>query len=409
MPDVIRTVLPNGVRIVAEPFDTVQTAALGIWCLTGSRLETDRQAGISHVIEHMLFKGTERRTAQQIAEEIEGRGGYLNAFTNREVTCYYARVLSEDVLAALDVLSDMLLHSLFDPDELEKEKRVIQEEIRKYEDSPEELVHDLHAQNRWANHPLGRPIIGTHETVGSFTRDDCLAFLRERYVAGKIVVAIAGSFDPKEFERAVAEQLEPLSGDFELPNDPPPVVSDGEHFLEREVEQVHFCIGGEGPNAFDEDRFAMSVLDGILGDGMSSRLFRKIREERGLAYAIGSYRSAYREAGAFTVFGGTSKETFDEVRDLVRAELMKLRTEDVPSDELERAKKSIKGSIVMAQEATANRMRRIAANELMFERDVPIEEIVQQIESTSASDIRRLAEQYLDPDALTTTAILPAG
>jgi predicted Zn-dependent peptidase len=409
MPDVIRTVLPNGVRIVAEPFDTVQTAAIGIWCQTGSRIESDRQAGISHLIEHMLFKGTERRTAQQIAQDIEGRGGYLNAFTNREVTCYYARVLSEDVLVALDVLTDMFLHSLFEVEELEKEKRVILEEIRKYEDSPEELIHDLHAQYRWARHPLGRPVIGTRETVGSFTREDCLEYMGDRYVAGKTVVAIAGYFEPEAFAAAVEERLGALMGDFELPNDPPPVAVGEDHLIEREVEQVHFCIGGNGPSAYDEDRYAMSVLDGILGDGMSSRLFQKIREERGLAYAIGSYRSGYREAGAFTIYGGTSKETFDEVRELVRAELVKLRTEDVPTDELERAKKAIKGSLVMAQEATANRMRRIASNELLFQRDVPIEEVVQRIEAVSAADVRRMAEQYLDPDALSTTAFVPAG
>lgn len=391
--------------MLVEPVSHVQSAAIGIWCQTGSRLEREHQAGISHLIEHMLFKGTQKRSAEQIAQEIEGRGGHLNAFTDREQTCYYARVLADDLIHALDVLSDMFINSKIDSKDLELEKGVVQEEIRKYEDSPEDLVHDLHARNRWGNHPLGKPIIGTDESVGRFTPSDLNEYMDERYLAGKTVVAVAGNVQPEQFRDACEEKLSQLKGDFTLPVEPPPVSNAGEFVTKKPVEQVHFCIGGDCVNQLDERRTAMSILDSILGGSMSSRLFQEVREKRGLVYSIGTYSAMYREAGAFVIYGGTSPKQWPQVKEIVSIELEKIRNESVPLEELDRVKQMLKGSIVLALEGMSSRMHRMARNEMVFGRDIPIEETIAKIEAVSPDDIQQLANQFLRQDTLTTTLI----
>ncbi len=400
-------ILPNGVRVVCEPISYVQSAAIGVWCQTGSRMELEAEAGISHLIEHMLFKGTDRRTAEQIAQDIEGRGGSMNAFTDREMTCYYARVLADDVENALDVLSDMYVNSRLAPDDLELEKSVVQEEIRKYEDSPEDHIHDLHSRMRWGNHPLGRPIIGTLESVGGFARDDLTNYMSRRYVGGKTIVSVAGNVDPNLVRDLSEKFLDPLANDFDLPTEPPPVSKPGEHLMSKDVEQVHFCIGGDGVNVYDERKHAMLVLDAILGGSMSSRLFQEIREKRGLAYSIGSYTAPYREAGAFTIYGGTSPKTFDAVRSIVAAELDKITQSKVGEDELERARRMLKGSVVLGLESMSARMTRMARNEMLYSRDIPVEETLAKVAAVSAEDVQGLATELLRQEGLTTTAIGP--
>lgn len=400
-------VLPNGVRVLCEPISYVQSAAIGIWCQTGSRMESPTEAGISHLIEHMLFKGTERRSAEQIAQDIEGRGGSMNAFTDREMTCYYARVLADDIENAIDVLADMFTHSLLAPDDLELEKSVVQEEIRKYEDSPEDHIHDLHARMRWGNHPLGKPIIGTHESVGKFKREDLVEYMSKRYVGGKTIVAVAGNVDPVEVRDLAEKNLESLTNDFELPNDPPPTSEPGEHLISKDVEQVHFCTGGDGVNVYDDRKYAMSVLDAMLGGSMSSRLFQEIREKRGLAYSIGSYVAPYREAGAFTIYGGTSPKTFGEVREVIGKEIAKLRDPLAAQEEVDRTKRMLKGNLVLGLESMSARMTRMARNEMLFGRDIPVEETLERIGAVQPADVRDLAVEFLDPASLTTTAIGP--
>lgn len=370
-------------------------------------MESDSEAGISHLIEHMLFKGTKRRTAEQIAQDIEGRGGSMNAFTDREMTCYYVRVLADDVENAFDVLSDMYLHSKLAPEDLELEKSVVQEEIRKYEDSPEDHIHDLHARMRWGDHPLGRPIIGTHESVGSFRRENLQDYMSRRYVAGKTIVAVAGNVETDRVEEIAEKYFESLKDDFDLPLEPPPKSNPGEFLIPKEVEQVHFCIGGDGVNIYDERKYAMSVLDAVLGGSMSSRLFQEIREKRGLAYAIGSYMAPYREAGALTIYGGTSLKTFGQVREIVRQEIAKLRAEAVPEDELQRAKRMLTGNLVLGLESMSARMTRMARNEMLFGREIPVEESLSKINAVTSQDVQALANEYLNPDYLTTTAIGP--
>lgn len=405
--EIAKFVLPNRVRVVCEHVPYVHSIAIGIWCHTGSRMESPQESGISHLIEHMLFKGTKKRTAEQIAQEIEGRGGHLNAFTDREMTCFYARTLAEDMPTALDVLSDMFTNSLIKPDDLELEKSVIHEEIRKYEDTPEEHIHDLHARKRWGEHPLGRPIIGTHESLASFQREHLKDYMQKRYVAGKTLIAIAGKVEPEQFRKLCEEKLSTLSGDYPLPNEPPPNPNPGEFLVPKKVEQVHFCMGGDSVTLYDERRHAFGILDAILGGSMSSRLFQEIREKRGLAYAIGSYGALYREAGAFTIYGGTSLHTWKQVKEVVEKEITKIRSEEVSEEELERAKKMIKGSIVLGMESMSARMHRIAKNELVYGRDIPIEETLEKIEAVTPKEIQTLADDFLNPEKMTITAIGP--
>lgn len=407
MSSVVTTVLDNGVTVVCEPIEYVESVAVGIWCSTGSRMESESEGGISHLIEHMMFKGTEKRTAEEIAQSIEGRGGHMNAFTGREVTCYHARVLATELENAVDVLSDMYVHSLFDAQELEKEKTVVQEEIKKHEDSPEDHVHDLHTQNRWGAHPLGRPIIGTHESVGSFDSEACKDYLARHYTGSNTIVAAAGKVDPARLRRHVEDGLGNLAEGDDTVELSQPSASSESKYHQQDTEQVHFCIGGEGVSATDEGRFAMRVLDAVLGGSMSSRLFQRIREQRGLVYSIGSYLSQYRDAGGFTVYGGTSKQNFEEVESLVDTELRAVIDEELSAAELERVKVMLKGNLLMALESMSRRVDRIAHNEIYHGRQIPIEETVAAIDAVSAGDIRQLAAQFLNPDELSTTAIGP--
>lgn len=403
-----KTVLPNGVRILCEPLTHVQSAAVGIWCQTGSRMERDDEAGISHLIEHMLFKGTSNRTGREIVEAIEGRGGHLNAFTDREVTCFYARVLGEEAIRGLDVLSDMIANSKIEPADLEVEKRVVQEEIRKYHDSPEELVHDLHAQHRWGDHPLGKPIIGTSESVGSFQRENLVDYMARRYRGDRVVVAAAGNLDPDEMVTAAERALGSLSEGGDLPERLAPVFA--QNFVKhvKDVEQVHFCLGTQFVDVYSERRQVGVVLDAILGGGMSSRLFQEIREKRGLAYAIGSYISLFREGGAFTVYGGTSSESIDEALSVVREELARVVNERVDDVELERTKNMLCGEMVLGLEGMSARMSRMARNELTYEREVPVEEALEKIRNVTAKDVQELAAEFFMPEGQTVTLVGPA-
>lgn len=409
MTSVQKFTLDNGVRVLIDPDDHVRSAAVGLWCRTGSRHEEPREAGITHVIEHMLFKGTERRTAKQIVEEIEGRGGMINAFTDKEQTCYYCRVLSDEVERSIDVLADMLACSKFDPDELEREKSVILEEIKRSQDEPSDLVHDVHFQQRWKDHPLGRPVIGTSESVRSFDREDLLSYMDRRYLGENLLLAVAGCADVDRVVR-VAEDLlgavEPGSNDAPLAR---PAGLAGRHELGKDVEQVHFCIGTDACSIYDDDYHATVVLDGILGGGMSSRLFQEIREKRGLAYSIGSYYLSYSAGGAFTVYGGTSPATWEQVQTLVAEELERVGREEVPDEELSRVKRSIAGNMVLALEGMGARMMRMARNEIAHQRSIPVEETLAKIDAVTAAQVSELARKMFDGSLVSITAIGPEG
>ncbi|MBL8040581.1 MAG: insulinase family protein [Chthonomonas sp.] len=408
MSTITKHTLPNGARILVEPNTNVNSAAIGLWCRTGSRHETDAEAGITHFIEHMLFKGTKTRTAKDIAESIEGRGGVLNAFTDKEHTCYYCRVLDSDVPNGIDVLTDMVLNSVLDPEEIARECGVIQEEIRRGEDEPGDHVHELHLGSRWGEHPLGKPIIGTHDSVASFRHEHFAAYMHRRYRADNIVLAIAGRVEIDEILRIAT----PLLEQFESASEPTgratkPESKTAKREVAKEVEQVHFCIGGDGWSSYDDDLYVGAVLDAVSGSGMSSRLFQEVRERRGLAYAIGSYSLSYSSAGAFTVYGGTGRQTWEAVQEVVRAEFDKLMKEPIPEEELMRAKNLMRGNMVLALEGMSARMMRMSRNELVHEREIPMEETLAKLDAVTAEDVMALANKILPADRVSTTAIGP--
>ncbi|MCW5941207.1 MAG: insulinase family protein [Fimbriimonadaceae bacterium] len=398
--------LANNVRVLVEPLPHVQSAAVGLWCVTGSSHEEADEAGITHLIEHMLFKGTSKRTAKEIAEAIEGRGGMLNAFTDKESTCYYCRVLMEDVAHGVEVLGDMMTRSLFDPEELKREKGVVLEEIKRSEDEPGDLVHDLHFEHCWPSHPLGKPVIGTPESVSSFEREHLLRYMERRYRGENVVLSIAGHVDPEVALAAAEETLGSIPSGGATAELDRPVRACGTREVSRDVEQVHFCIGAEGCSVYDDDLYTMTVLDGALGGSMSSRLFQEIREKRGLAYAIGSYSIFYRPGGAYTVYGGTSLENWPLVQELVSAEIEKVIQAGLTEDELTRTKNNLRGNLVMSLEGTSSRMMRMARSEIVHGRDVPIEETLAKLGAVTNEGLIELARRVF-ANGLSTTAIGP--
>lgn len=362
---------------------------------------------MSHLLEHMMFKGTKTRTSKQIAEEIESRGGSLNAFTDKEFTCYYARVLSEDLPIAVDVLCDMVLNSLYDPEELDREEQVILEEIKRHEDQPEDLVHDLYLQTVWEGHPLALPIIGTADSVSSIRRDDILGYIARRYTPDRILVSVAGNFDPKQLADMVQERLGSLSGHTAPMDMHDPAVRCERKWVEKDVEQVNFCYGGGAFSQFQDEKYTMAVLDTILGGSMSSRLFQEIREKRGLAYSVGSYAASYAEGGVFAIYGGTSPTNLPQVMDLVKIELDKLLQEPLPDDEVEKAKNQLRGNMLLGLEGMSNRMTRMAKNELYFERIIPLEETIEKVNAVTPQGILDVARNCYQQDRMTFTGVGP--
>ena len=406
---VTKATLDNGVRVLCEPLGYVGSASVGLWCQTGSVNEEDSEAGITHFIEHMLFKGTKTRTAKQIAEEVEGRGGMLNAFTDKENTCYYCHVLDSEVENAVEVLCEMVTDSLLDPKDVEVERGVILEEIKRGEDEPSDHVHDLHIEKRWAGHQLGKPIIGTSESVASFKSDDMRRYMARRYHGGRIVLSVAGNVSAEEVVRAAEKSLGSLPSGDGRETLPRPAGSPGKLEVAKDVEQVHFCIGTDGCSYYDDERYTAMVMDGVLGSGMSSRLFQEVREKRGLAYAIGSYVLSYQSGGLFTIYGGTGPETWQQVQEVVREELDKFMQRGADPGELERTKRSIAGHLVIALEGMNARMIRTARNELVHGRVVPVDEVLRKINAVTNDDLVAFACKTLGPEAVTTTAIGPFG
>ncbi|HEY1868507.1 MAG TPA: pitrilysin family protein [Candidatus Cybelea sp.] len=395
-----KTTLPNGLRVLTETMPSVRSATVGIWADVGSAVESREQRGISHLVEHMLFKGTQRRTARQIAETMDAVGGNLNAFTDKETTCYYAKVIDRHVPLALDVLADMFLHSLFDAQELAKEQKVILEEIKMYDDSPDDLIHDVFLQTMWRGSNLGEPTIGFADTVVRLTPDDLRRHMRAHYSPNCCVVAAAGNLEHERFVELVCERFAGYDGDCALPQPESPTITPATHVRHKESEQAYIVLGTRGVDVRDERRYAASLLDTVLGGGMSSRLFQEIREQRGLVYSVYSFQAAYRAAGLFGVYAGTSPENVQSCIDVIVEQFARARGEAIGPDELGLAKEHVKGSLTLSLESTSSRMIRLGRNEFALGRNVTPEEIEARIDGVSAGQIRELAEELLAQESL---------
>jgi len=395
---IAKTVLPNGLRIVSERIPGLASVVIGIWVENGSRYEEPARNGLSHFLEHLFFKGTARRTAAEISEEIDAVGGVLNADTDREHTCYYAKVLGQDVGLAIDLLSDIFLASRLDAEEIAREKTVVLEEIAEIEDTPDDYVHDLFHVAYWPEHALGLPVCGTRETVEAFDREACLRLIAERYRPNRIVVAAAGDIHHDELVAQVARHFDGLAGDAPLANGPAPVISTGVSMHQRRLAQVQLYLGTGGVSATDPRRAAAAVLNAALGDSPSSRLFQEIREQRGRAYSIDSFLCSYRDTGYLGVAAGTRAAWVPEVVKSIVGELRSLRREGVTPAELARSKGKLKGSILLGLDSCDHRMERLAFDEMYHGRDVPLAEIATCIDAVSNDDVVALAETLFVPE-----------
>lgn len=403
-----KTILDNGIKIVTEQIPHVHSIALGIWIITGSRDEDQSQNGVAHFIEHMLFKGTKKRTALEISKEIDSVGGILNALTGKEYTGIYAKVLDKNIDLAFDLLADIFLNSTFDPREIERERDVIIQEIHLSEDTPDEHIQELFSKSYFRDHPLSKPILGNVETVSNLTREKLVSFFHHHhYQPTNVVISATGNLEhntivngfKKSFDKVCEKSTTPFRHSLK------PVSSFSIHT--KELEQVHLCMGTKGVAQNHPLRYAGYVLNTIVGGGMSSRLFQEIREKKGLAYAVYSYFSSYFDAGVFAVYLGVSKQTAREAVQLVIQELHKCKNNGISDSELKTAKAQIKGNTLLAAENVDSRMTRLAKCEIYFNRFIPIEEIIKNIDSVTPQDIKELAQTIFDKNYLSLSALGP--
>jgi predicted Zn-dependent peptidase len=403
-----RAVLPSGLTVIGEHVDSVHSVSIGVWIRVGARHETSQESGMSHFLEHMVFKGTHTRDAYQLALSLESVGGHLDAFTGREVTCFDARALDEHLDLAVEVLADLVLNPKLDLADVEKEKKVILDEIHTYEDTPDERVHDLFADVVWAGHPLGNRILGTRESVQAFTRSDVARYHERRYGTANLLIAIAGSFDWTRFLDQVARTFGSVAkGIAPEATHVDPNGRDVIHHV-KDLAQQYLCLGARGLPSQHKDRHALVVLSTLLGGGMSSRLFQRVREQEGLAYSVYTYSDFYRDAGIFCAGMNVQPEHGRRAIGLTLEEFERVIREGVPPTELSSVKAQLKGSLLLGLESTSNRMHRIARNELYEGRFVPLEELVRRVDEVTSEDVQRVASERISRERLSLVALGPS-
>ncbi len=400
VPDAMReSTLDNGIRVLSEKIPGVRSAAVGVWIRQGAAHETLELTGISHLVEHLVFKGTAKRSAPEIAEALEGLGGSLDAYTSREHTSYQARVLEEHLPEALDVLSDLVMEPLLDGADLALEREVVLEELAQVEDTPDDLVFELHSDRLWGGHPYGRSILGTKESVAAMPIEALRALHGERYVGRNLIVAAAGSVDHEDFVARVDSLFGRVTpGERVASLDRPGTVAPEVCLVERSSAQTHIVFGTEGPGHAHDDRYPVILLSAALGGGMSSRLFQRVREELGLCYSVFTYQSFYRMAGVFGIYVGTRPATAERAADAVRAELQRVAGEGLSEFDLDRIKRQVKGQVMLGLESTGARLHRLAAFALHEQPFAGLDDVLARIEGVTMDDTRRVAARYFDPD-----------
>lgn len=395
------TTLDNGVRIVTQNISYMHTVTTGIWVANGTRHENVQDNGVAHFIEHMLFKGTRRRTVHQITREIDSMGGILNAFTGHEYVCYYAKVLAKCLPGAADLLADIFLNSTFPADEIERERKVILQEIKMRDDAPDEFIHDRFHQNFWRGQKLGMPVLGSEETITTLSRTAMLAHKNSRYRPQDIVIAAAGNVQHDQLVAIMAPFFSGLTSHWQPePAEVFPAPVKEVNIIEREMEQTLVCLGARSLRYDDPDRYALFLLTTILGGGMSSRLFQEIREKKGLAYSVYSYIISHADSGALVVYAGTEKDHCCEVIDIAQREMSRLALEEVPQDELDAAREQLKGKTLMSLESSDNLMTRLAKNEIYLHKQQSIEDVIANYDAVSCADVQRVSQGLMQSDFL---------
>jgi predicted Zn-dependent peptidase len=406
--DIRKTVLPNGLVVITESMPHVRSVSMGAWISSGSRDEDIPLNGISHFIEHMVFKGTTTRSAKQIAREVDTIGGNLDAFTSKEMVCFNIKVLDENVAPALEVLADLVLHPTFTPEEVIREQGVILEEIKMDEDNPDYLVNEVFTQNFWKGDPLGRPILGTQKTVSAFNQQSLFDFYASRFIPGNMVFSAAGNLDHDTFVAQVEEQFHTLSatGDRAVPRFPVPDATP--HITlkrKKSLEQVQLCLGVSALPVNDPDRYVVYLLNTILGGGMSSRLFQSIREDRGLAYSIFSELNPFRDTGSLAIYAGIAIDKIRQVLELTLRELSRLKDEMVSESELKRAKDQLKSNIVIGMESSSSRMANLARQQMYFGRFFDVGEITSAIDVVTPAAVQAMARNLFHPEGIALTLL----
>ncbi|HTV54719.1 MAG TPA: pitrilysin family protein [Terriglobia bacterium] len=408
MSEVQKQVLPNGLTVITETMTAVRSVSMGIWVRTGSRQETEAENGVTHFLEHMVFKGTKNRTAEEIARSADSIGGHLDAFTAKECTNFSIKVLDEHVDRGFDVLADLVKNPLLMPEHIAKESQVVQEEIKMVEDTPDDLVHEIFTQTYWRGHGLGRPILGTRQTVKSFDRPLLTDYFVRHYTPQNIIVTAAGHLQHEQIVGLAAKQFSDLPpGNPPLADTPPVPHPSIRQRHKKNLEQSHICLGTPAYSNVHEKRYACYVMNTVMGGGMSSRLFQNIREQRGLVYAVFSGLSTFRDAGYLSVYAGTATENVGEVIKLIVQELHQMKSKPLAEEEIQRAKDYLKGSTVLGLESTMSRMSNLARQEMQFGRHVSMDEITKRVDAVTAEDVLDVAQELFNPGRIGLTLLGP--